>query len=559
MRVSLLILFPFLIVRILQARILNVPEDYPIIMQAIHHSVAEDTVLVNRGHYQELIRFPLHRVYLYSHYVLTSDTVDISETIIDGSTFSNFDSATVVFFPLGTADSSIFSGFTVTGGIGFREPSGARTAAAFNVDRCSPAITYNYITGNACDYTVVAGFYGSSAVFSHNRIWDNYFYSTEMWFGGGNDPFPIAHVEDNCFGANPSAENSFGPVIFVAPDNKVIINGNRFENITAKTTLAIEYFGTHGEDAVIMNNTFKSLRAIDFFSCIVNLSSTSTILRDNIFSDIYTADWPIVSITSGNRNPYYQTIEGNIFENFLTETGTFGLCLHIQDNQSGEVTDNIFRNIMQRAIYISSEDHPITIARNVFEACSSAVSTNFCVSIMINDSEPVTARENIFRHNWPVSVDDAYPDPNHPIDFIDNYWGDPTGPYHPIYNPNGLGDRIGNNVLFVPWLDDTVFSVSPEKPKFLPTQNSLEVFPNPFNLQAIFKLSVTEPGQYRLDLYDLLGRHVSRLWEGVVVTTRSIPFNVSSVSSSLASGIYFIRVLDGHNTVCATAKAALLK
>lgn len=34
-----------------------------------------------------------------------------------------------------------------------------------------------------------------------------------------------------------------------------------------------------------------------------------------------------------------------------------------------------------------------------------------------------------------------------------NWWGDPSGPFHPALNPNGLGDRVSDNVTFSPWLD----------------------------------------------------------------------------------------------------------
>ena len=33
-----------------------------------------------------------------------------------------------------------------------------------------------------------------------------------------------------------------------------------------------------------------------------------------------------------------------------------------------------------------------------------------------------------------------------------NWWGDQSGPYHPILNPSGLGNRVSNNVDFDPWL-----------------------------------------------------------------------------------------------------------
>jgi len=40
------------------------------------------------------------------------------------------------------------------------------------------------------------------------------------------------------------------------------------------------------------------------------------------------------------------------------------------------------------------------------------------------------------------------------LNAILNWWGDPTGPYHPIENPDGLGDEIYGDVLFDPWITD---------------------------------------------------------------------------------------------------------
>jgi len=35
-----------------------------------------------------------------------------------------------------------------------------------------------------------------------------------------------------------------------------------------------------------------------------------------------------------------------------------------------------------------------------------------------------------------------------------NWWGDPSGPYHPTDNPDGQGDEIYGEILFTPWLTD---------------------------------------------------------------------------------------------------------
>lgn len=38
------------------------------------------------------------------------------------------------------------------------------------------------------------------------------------------------------------------------------------------------------------------------------------------------------------------------------------------------------------------------------------------------------------------------------LDMRNNWWGDPTGPYDPEYNPLGRGDSVGDNITYEPWL-----------------------------------------------------------------------------------------------------------
>ena len=39
------------------------------------------------------------------------------------------------------------------------------------------------------------------------------------------------------------------------------------------------------------------------------------------------------------------------------------------------------------------------------------------------------------------------------VDAAYNWWGDASGPYHATLNPDGMGDEVGNNVDFEPWLE----------------------------------------------------------------------------------------------------------
>lgn len=54
------------------------------------------------------------------------------------------------------------------------------------------------------------------------------------------------------------------------------------------------------------------------------------------------------------------------------------------------------------------------------------------------------------------------------INAVNNWWGDASGPYHAELNPTGIGDKISNNVDFIPWLtsDPIQLAVTKEVPLY---------------------------------------------------------------------------------------------
>ena len=42
-----------------------------------------------------------------------------------------------------------------------------------------------------------------------------------------------------------------------------------------------------------------------------------------------------------------------------------------------------------------------------------------------------------------------------------NWWGDPSGPYHPTANPYGNGDDVSDNVVFTPWVAPPTIATQP--------------------------------------------------------------------------------------------------
>jgi len=95
------------------ANILNVPDDFDTIQEAINAAEDEDTVLVSPGTYFENINFESKAIVVASLILITGDEAYIDSTIIDGN-----ENGTVVSFVHQEDRESVLDGFTVTGGNG---------------------------------------------------------------------------------------------------------------------------------------------------------------------------------------------------------------------------------------------------------------------------------------------------------------------------------------------------------------------------------------------------------------------------------------------------------
>ncbi|MCL0034728.1 right-handed parallel beta-helix repeat-containing protein, partial [Dehalococcoidia bacterium] len=117
-----------------------------------------------------------------------------------------------------------------------------------------------------------------------------------------------------------------------------------------------------------------------------------------------------------------------------TITGNAGAGISISDSNS-TITGNTISN-NDHGIYISGPSNPAIASNNIDE--------NRNYGIYNADSPMVTNAEN-------------------------NWWGDASGPYHPSLNPEGMGERVSDNVDFEPWLTSpvgvqaTIVSISPQE------------------------------------------------------------------------------------------------
>jgi hypothetical protein len=106
-----------------------------------------------------------------------------------------------------------------------------------------------------------------------------------------------------------------------------------------------------------------------------------------------------------------------------------------------------------------------------------------------------------------------------------NWWGDASGPWHPVLNPDGLGDTVSDWVDFTPWRTVPVLVGIAETPATSPLVGSTSAL----IVRGLLNLSTGGGRPAAAVLVDILGRQALALKPG--------PNDVSR----LAPGVYFVR------------------
>ncbi len=118
------------------------------------------------------------------------------------------------------------------------------------------------------------------------------------------------------------------------------------------------------------------------------------------------------------------------------------------------------------------------------------------------------------------------------------------------YSFNGVLDEIrlfdyGLSVEEISQLSSRLTFVKGSLPAVIPQSAALEVYPNPFNPSTILRLAVPSTGHVMVTVFDVMGRKVSTVLDGIV----SSGFHeLRWDASSNATGIYFCVMTTGAKT-----------
>ena len=548
------------------AAFIEVPDDFPTIGGALDSSAHGDTILVHPGVYPERLILPGHDFLLVSEFYFNQDSSALYNTIIDASDFAEEDTASVLTFMNGNSRATVVSGFTLRGGHGVVDtlwPPGMNSfGGCVYISHSHPTILSNIITENE-SVTFVA----IHAMFSHPRIAHNLIYDNcgnsgvfGLWYYSDLDEMAVIEWNDlsqnwGCYEPEwPYLSGSITSVEYCG----AVIRFNRFHDYYGNFSLGASFHNAWGE---LLGNSFENLTYVHFEGTqdegmVVMLYHSRVSVRDNIFRDC-SVDEPALFIVNLPLQPPRQ-IERNWFEN-VRNTGTAGAAGANIIEPSGTIRENVFIGCVSNALgalglssYTSgSQGCRATIEGNHFFANRSLNEEEYrygsAISASGYGSSLCTVRNNWFEGNESIAIDLEHL-PN-PLDWdcTNNYWGDPTGPYHPTLNPEGRGDTVDINILFDPWLTEppsgsgvgpsSPFALSPEDWQIEPP------FPNPFNSTTQIRLISSRPQPFEVMVYNVLGRRVRQLWRGVVPKDApvSITWDGRDERGQVAStGLYFI-------------------
>jgi hypothetical protein len=332
----------------------------------------------------------------------------------------------------------------------------------------------------------------------------------------------------------------------------LFLYGNVLVDSCSFTCATTEWIWVQGSGVTIRGCTFTQAFG-QIHALIWTINASDLIIEDNTFANFSMMnDGTTLSLGSSSSG----TVEicGNLFSNL---TGGFVGARAI-DAENGAahyvICGNVFDNCVggsARGILVWQRD--AVIVNNTFLGFSNGV-PYVKVRRTLNDTIRIN-NQSFAGTGWALAVDG----PNF-VNAENNWWGDSTGPYHVLFNPNGQGATITGAADFDPWMpawgDSDSTDTATELPTPLPTTIQLAVYPNPFNAAATLDLTVNEPEVYDVELFNTLGQRALHVWSGHIVRDKQISLD----ARALPSGVYFVRVINrGASHTVALSKIMLLK
>lgn len=365
------------------------------------------------------------------------------------------------------------------------------------------------------------------------------------WGGGVYANWCSLHVQRSEFDSDDCGPSGTGGID--ALDSYVEVDSSSFRNCSGYFGAANLSGSGHVANSLFENN-HSSLVSHLF------LGQGSHVISNNIFRQNGSSTRSVQTCCDPDDHVIFlhNLIEDNV--------GTVLSGTLILAGTGGEVAYNVFRNNggAPLGVLYGFQGSTMRVHHNLFEG-SFAADTVGCI-FRAGPNSQITLDSNIITGNRGETINcwELYPTV---IDARNNYWGHPSGPYHPTSNPSGQGDTLlSDSVLFIPWLTEPPDTSMPpdylsvREPREIPsTWHLLEIYPNPFNLSIRILLAGFTGNDFEITLHNLLGQVVDVIHRGPM-TGGEFTYQAPAY---LSSGVYFVKASD--QKAIQTKKVVLMK
>ncbi len=307
-------------------------------------------------------------------------------------------------------------------------------------------IAYNHVSGGFQGILVTAQGLSNPAGASNNRVENNRlhgaFASDAMIFlaysTGANDATlssitVLNNLFENISGNGIHTYRVFGQGSATISDFSFSGNTFMYSSHSISATM-MDLADLEGNNSVVNNGfVFNNPIIGSYMLNLANVRGTISISSNAFTFSGTTPGWAhSINITGSDAGS--TTISDNIFDG--TSAGDLGTGIRIRNSLPSSASVNITGNIISNY---------------------SGVNGRGIRSDDMSNNTPITLFDNCFYDNTFGAYNGGS---SITFDADGNFWGDPSGPYHPSLNPGGLGDPVSDDVAFVPWYN-TCHNVQP--------------------------------------------------------------------------------------------------
>ena len=455
--------------------IINVPENYPTIQQALNVANEGDTILVQSGTYKENIIWPNK-----NGIILIGSSKET--TIINGSNISS----SLIINPM----NAVIDNSTVIKNLSIISGGNSINGGGIMIVNCSPLLENLLINNNSAKKGGGIYLKNSSATIIFCLISNNNAISSGGDIGEGGGVF-VTGGTPQLVNINITDNTSYrGAGISLADGNVQIDSSKIVSNVAEQNGGGIYLAGN--SNCEISNSTIKDNRAPNLGGGICNYGGLCTIdnnILDNNFSyngagiyDSFSSNKTIVKnsiiinhtgavlgaaiLSDHNLEVHNSTLaynSANAKANPNSEGG--GICGKFHSNIVLDKVAFIGNSSLKSGGALSvSETSNLTIENCTFSNNSSPNGDAIYVNSLGNYS---ITNNNFIKNGYALFNNDntIY------VDATNNYWGNPTGAFNQNNNPTGLGDSTNYFVNIVPWLTNPNLTAPPSPPLNISANN----------------------------------------------------------------------------------------